>query len=107
MKKEMTEIMRKITKETNVGLATLNTTPPDMQLFYMYYSNGSKGMAQRSQICLFPDSSFAVVTGGLYNNRKSIYEDRLITSIALSTAFVMGTHYNYVFHILSQYLTGL
>ena len=86
MKKEMSEIMRKITTETNAGLATLNTTPPDMQLFYMYYSNGSTGMAKRSQICLFPDSSFAVVTGGLYNN------PRLITSIALSTAFLMGTH---------------
>ena len=93
----MTEIMKKITTETNAGLATLNTTPPDMQLFYMYNSKGSKAMARNGPlICLFPDSSFAVVTGGLYNNRKSIYEDRLITSIALSTAFVMGTHYNYV-----------
>lgn len=95
----MTEEMKKIAKETNAALATLNRTPPDMQLFFMYRSTGimwdgiQGGFALRDKICLHPDEAVAVIAGG-YKADGGEWSNLLISTIAQTTAHEMGTEYN-------------
>ena len=94
----MTKEMKKIAKETNAALATLNTTPPDMQLFFMYRSTGGEfdpflgGYALRGQICLHPDTSVGVISGGYKNDVVNVWKDVRIASIARTCAHEMGKY---------------
>ena len=93
MKKEM----KKIAKETNAALATLNTTPPDMQLFFMYRSTDAEGMmlggfALSLRICLHPDEAVGVISGGNKNDVANVWKDVGIASIARTCAHEMGKY---------------